>query len=160
VLRSDLLELLPDDPRASAVAGAARTLAELLTADPQWRPPALDGLQVIAQPHCHQHAVMGYRADLELLRAAGAQVTALAGCCGMAGNFGMEAGHYDVSVAVAEHSLLPALRAAAPGTVLLADGFSCRTQAEDLAAVRGVHLAQLLAGNPSTRSGDVLTREG
>jgi len=57
----------------------------------------------------------------------------------------MEAGHYDVSVAVAEHALLPALREAAPGTVLLADGFSCRTQADDLAGVQGRHLAEVLA---------------
>jgi hypothetical protein len=59
----------------------------------------------------------------------------------------MEAGHYDVSVAVAEHALLPALRDAAPGDVYLADGYSCRTQAEQLAGVQGVHLAQLLAAH-------------
>ena len=88
---------------------------------------------------------MGYRADLDLLERSGATVRALAGCCGLAGNFGMEAGHYDVSVAVAEAALLPALRGAGPGTVLLADGFSCRTQADDLAGVQGRHLAQLLA---------------
>ena len=58
---------------------------------------------------------MGFRADLDLLTGAGATVRALAGCCGLAGNFGMEAGHYDVSVAVAEHALLPALREARPG---------------------------------------------
>jgi FAD/FMN-containing dehydrogenase/Fe-S oxidoreductase len=146
-LRGDLPELLADDPRAARVAGAVRTLAELLTerVAAGWSAPDLSGLDVIAQPHCHQHAEMGYRADLALLRGAGARVQALAGCCGLAGNFGMEAGHYEVSVAVAEHALLPALRDAAPGTVLLADGFSCRTQADDLAGVRGRHLAQLLA---------------
>ncbi|HEY3437409.1 MAG TPA: FAD-binding and (Fe-S)-binding domain-containing protein [Actinotalea sp.] len=150
VLRSDLIDLLPDDPRAVAVAGATRTLAELLTdigpAGPgAWTPPSLDGVTVLAQPHCHHHSVMGYDADVALLRAAGAELTTLAGCCGLAGNFGMEKGHYDVSVAVAEHALLPALRDAAPGTVLLADGFSCRTQADQLAGEQGVHLAQLLA---------------
>ena len=151
LLRSDLVDLLPDDPRAAAVARATRTLAEVLTAPEQggtgaaWTPPSLEGVTVIAQPHCHQHSVMGYEADLTLLRAAGAEVTTLAGCCGLAGNFGMERGHYEVSVAVAENALLPALRDAAPGTVLLADGFSCRTQADDLAHVKGVHLAQLLA---------------
>jgi FAD/FMN-containing dehydrogenase/Fe-S oxidoreductase len=150
VLRSDLLDLLPDDPRAASVAAATRTLAELLTAPPPlgpqgWTPPSLDGVTVLAQPHCHHHSVMGYDADRALLRAAGAGLTTLAGCCGLAGNFGMEKGHYDVSVAVAESALLPALRAAQPGTVLLADGFSCRTQAADLAGARGVHLAELLA---------------
>jgi FAD/FMN-containing dehydrogenase/Fe-S oxidoreductase len=147
VLRGDLTELLPGDPRARAVAGATRTLAEtLLGGDPDvsWLTGRLAGRQVIAQPHCHQHAVLGYDADLAVLRAAGAQVRALAGCCGLAGNFGMESGHYEVSVAVAEQALLPALRSAAAGTVLLADGFSCRTQAAQLAGWPGLHLAQLL----------------
>jgi Fe-S oxidoreductase len=155
VLRSDLLDLLPDDPRAASVAAATRTLAELLTAPPPlgppgWTPPSLDGVTVLAQPHCHHHSVMGYDADRALLRAAGAGLTTLAGCCGLAGNFGMEKGHYDVSVAVAESALLPALRAAQPGTVLLADGFSCRTQAADLAGARAVHLAELLAASLPT----------
>jgi len=79
------------------------------------------------------------------LRATGAQITSLAGCCGLAGNFGMEKGHYETSVAVAENALLPALRAAQPGTVFIADGFSCRTQADQLAGVMGVSLAELLA---------------
>jgi len=153
LLRSDLVDLLPDDPRAAAIARQTRTLAELLTAPEPvgpgggWTPPSLVGTTVIAQPHCHQHSVMGYDADLALLRATGAEVTTLAGCCGLAGNFGMERGHYEISVAVAENALLPALRDAAPGTVLLADGFSCRTQANDLANVKGTHLAQLLAGH-------------
>jgi Fe-S oxidoreductase len=134
------------------VAQATHTLAELLTGGgPQspleWTPPSLAGVRVLAQPHCHQHAVRGYQADLELLARTGAQVDTVAGCCGLAGNFGMEKGHYDVSVAVAENGLLPALRAAEPGTVLLADGFSCRTQADQLAAASGTHLAQLLAAH-------------
>ncbi|WP_340295047.1 (Fe-S)-binding protein, partial [Aquipuribacter hungaricus] len=146
-LRGDLPELLADDERAARVSVAVRTLAEVLTerrAD-GWRVPDLTGVDVLAQPHCHQHAEMGFRADLDLLTGAGATVRALAGCCGLAGNFGMEAGHYEVSVAVAERALLPALREARPGTVLLADGFSCRTQADDLAGVQGQHLAELLA---------------
>lgn len=151
VLRSDLLDLLPDDARAPVVAAATLTLAELLTApEPvgpgeRWPVPSLAGTRVVAQPHCHQHAVMGYEADLALLRRAGADVRTLVGCCGLAGNFGMEKGHYDVSVAVAENALLPALRDAEPGTVFLADGFSCRTQADQLAGTPGVHLATLLA---------------
>ena len=154
VLRSDLGDLFPGDARASAVAAATRTLAELLTAPPplgpgpQWAPPDLTGTRVIAQPHCHHYSVMGYGPDRALLSAAGATVTTLAGCCGLAGNFGMEKGHYEVSAAVAELALLPALRQAAPGTVFLADGFSCRTQADQLGGVRGQHLAQILASPP------------
>jgi len=153
VLRSDLLELLPDDPRARAVADATRTLAELLTAPVPvgpgegWRVPDLSGVTAVVQPHCHHHSVMTWTADRRLLTDAGAQFSALAGCCGLAGNFGMEKGHYDVSVAVAENALLPALRDAAPGDVYLADGFSCRTQADQLAGVQGIHLAELLAAH-------------
>ncbi len=149
-LRSDLVELFPGDPRAEAVSRSVCTLAELLTGARRpvdWHPPDLTGVPVLVQPHCHHHAVMGFTADRLLLAETGADVTVLAGCCGLAGNFGMEKGHYDVSVAVAETSLLPALRTRPQGTVVLADGFSCRTQAEQLGGVRAVHMAQLLAGS-------------
>jgi Fe-S oxidoreductase len=147
VLRHDALALLGhDDPAAAAVARAAATLAELLAATPGWRPPDLRGVVAVAQPHCHQHAVLGWDADRALLAGAGAEVTAVGGCCGLAGNFGAERGHYDVSVAVAETALLPAVRAAGPDAVLLADGFSCRTQLAHLAGRRALHLAELLAG--------------
>ncbi len=145
VLRSDIHELLPDNDDAMAVAGSVRTLAELLTQTPGWTPPDLSGVEVVAQPHCHQHAVLGWKADADLLKAGGAQVRRLAGCCGLAGNFGVEIGHYEVSVAVAEQHLLPALDAA-PDAVVLADGFSCRTQVADLRDRPAVHLAQLLDG--------------
>jgi len=152
VLRSDLLDLFPDDPRAVAVAGATRTFAELLT-DPAtapkpesgWRMPDLSDLKAVVQPHCHHHSVMGFQADEKLLRGAGAQLEILAGCCGLAGNFGMQKGHYDVSVAVAQNALLPALHAAQDGTEYLADGFSCRTQAVHLAGVEGKALVEVLA---------------
>ncbi|WP_264071335.1 FAD-binding and (Fe-S)-binding domain-containing protein [Mycolicibacterium komossense] len=143
VLRSDAAELV-GGAAADRVAGATRTLAELLT-ERGWDPPSLVGRQVIAQPHCHHHAVMGWSPDAQLLRGAGAELSRLSGCCGLAGNFGVEKGHYDVSVAVAEQQLLPAVRAAAPATAILADGYSCRTQLDDLTERGGVHLAQLLA---------------
>lgn len=143
VLRSDVHELLPGDQDAAAVAGSVRTLAELLSQTPGWSPPDLSGVDVVAQPHCHQHAVLGWKADADLLQAGGARVRRLAGCCGLAGNFGVEIGHYEVSVAVAEQNLLPALDAA-PDAVVLADGFSCRTQVADLRDRPAVHLAQLL----------------
>ncbi|MEV5750712.1 FAD-linked oxidase C-terminal domain-containing protein [Actinoallomurus sp. NPDC052308] len=144
VLRSDALELL-DEAVAAPVAERTRTLAELLAETPDWRPPSFDGTTVVAQPHCHHHAVMGWGQDAEMLKNAGADVRRLGGCCGLAGNFGVEKGHYEVSVAVAEHQLLPALREADADTVVLADGFSCRTQIADLSPRQGVHLAQLLA---------------
>ncbi|MGL5859100.1 MAG: FAD-binding and (Fe-S)-binding domain-containing protein [Angustibacter sp.] len=147
VLRGDAAELVAeaDRPAADAVAGATRTLAELLTQTPGWSPPDLSEVQAVAQPHCHQHAVMGWDADAALLRRAGADVRPVGGCCGLAGNFGVERGHHDVSVAVAEHQLLPAVRALPPDATILADGFSCRTQLDDLARTRSEHLAELLA---------------
>ena len=147
VLRDDLLDLLPEDPRSMLVSGATRTLAEVLSAVPASarRLPSLEGVEIVAQPHCHHYSVMGWDTDQALLESLGARVRRLEGCCGLAGNFGMEAGHYDLSVAVASHSLLPSL-SAQPDAVYLADGFSCRTQAAQLAGRGGVHLATLLAG--------------
>ena len=147
VLRDDLLDLLPDDPRSALVSGATHTLAEVLAAVPESSRnlPSLEGVEIVAQPHCHHYSVMGWDTDQALLESLGARVTRLEGCCGLAGNFGMEAGHYDLSVAVASHSLLPSL-SAQPDAVYLADGFSCRTQAAQLAGRGGVHLATLLAG--------------
>jgi Fe-S oxidoreductase len=72
-------------------------------------------------------------------------VTRLGGCCGLAGNWGVERGHHDVSVTIAEQQLLPAVRDLDAGAVVLADGFSCRTQLDQLAGRRGQHLAELLA---------------
>ena len=147
VLRDDLLDLLPEDPRSLLVSSATRTLAEVLSAVPASARclPSLEGVEIVAQPHCHHYSVMGWDTDQALLESLGARVRRLEGCCGLAGNFGMEAGHYDLSVAVASHSLLPSL-SAQPDAVYLADGFSCRTQAAQLAGRGGVHLATLLAG--------------
>jgi len=144
VLRGDALDLI-GGPEAERVAGATRTLAELLTATPGWAPPPLEGLEVVAQPHCHHNSVLGWSADAALLARAGARVTRLGGCCGLAGNWGVERGHHDVSVTIAEQQLLPAVRNAGADAVVLADGFSCRTQLDQLADRRGLHLAELLA---------------
>ncbi|MDO5722558.1 MAG: FAD-binding and (Fe-S)-binding domain-containing protein [Actinomycetaceae bacterium] len=154
VLRDDLKDLGVKHPQVEAVVSATMTLAELLTAEAPRGPrgrewlPNLDGVEVVAQPHCHHYSVMGWSADRKLLQEAGATVTELSGCCGLAGNFGMEKGHYDTSVAVAERSLLPALERH-PHAVYLADGFSCRTQAQQLAGRDGVHLATLLRQVPA-----------
>lgn len=151
VLRSDLLELLPTDENAREVAEGVQTLAELLVEaiGRGWQPPSLRGETIVVQPHCHHQAVMKYRADVEVLEATGATIVAVEGCCGLAGNFGMERGHYEVSVAVAENGILPVLREY-PEALILADGFSCQTQIEQLAARKSMHLASLLT-RASTR---------
>ncbi|MFC8226813.1 FAD-binding and (Fe-S)-binding domain-containing protein [Streptomyces sp. NPDC057287] len=144
-LRTDLPELLPDDPRAAGLAGSVRTLAQYLEEyAPEWTPPRLDR-RVAGQTHCHQHAVLGDAAERRLREKAGLTGELSGGCCGLAGNFGFEKGHWEVSVACAEDQLLPSVRAAEPGTELLADGFSCRTQLEQLAGRRARHLAEVLA---------------
>ncbi|GGS51087.1 FAD-binding and (Fe-S)-binding domain-containing protein [Streptomyces cinerochromogenes] len=144
-LRGDLPELLPDDPRAAQLAAAVLTFAETLERHaPDWIPPAVDR-PVAGQTHCHQHAVLGDTPDRRLRAAAGLTGELSGGCCGLAGNFGFEKGHFDVSRACAEEQLLPTVRHAPPGTVVLADGFSCRTQLEQLAGIRGRHLAEVLA---------------
>jgi len=148
VFRSDAAELITDDADVGRLRDHTVTLAELLTEHtPGWTAPSLSGLQAMAQVHCHQHAVLGWDADRKLLESAGAKAEPLeSGCCGLAGNFGFEAGHLDVSVACAESVLLPAVRAADRGVVLLADGFSCRTQIHQLdsGGREAVHLAELL----------------
>jgi len=141
-LRSDVRELV-DSPAAQRVADGVLTFAELVTRL-ELPVPDLTGVEVVAQPHCHQSAVLGWGVDEALLRRAGATVTRVDGCCGLAGNFGVEKGHYEVSVAVAETHLLPSLRAH-PDAVVLADGMSCRIQVDDLTARPTMHLAELLA---------------
>ncbi|MFI9492199.1 MULTISPECIES: FAD-binding and (Fe-S)-binding domain-containing protein [Streptomyces] len=146
-LRSDVPRLL-DTPEAHATAARVGTFAEfLLEQAPDYVPPQV-GARSLSQTHCHQHADGGTGADEELLRRAGVDNTRVpSSCCGLAGNFGFEREHYDISVAAAEEALLPALRAAAPDTVVLADGFSCRTQIQQLGDRTPVHLAELLAGS-------------
>ncbi|MDN5771115.1 MAG: FAD-binding oxidoreductase [Microlunatus sp.] len=144
VWRSDAADLLPDDPRVPAMATGILTLAELLARTPAWTPPDLTGTEIVAQPHCHHAAVLGWQADAALLKRSGATVTTLGGCCGLAGNFGVEKGHYEVSVAIAEHDLLPTV-AAHPDAIVLADGFSCRTQLAELADRDAITLAELLS---------------
>jgi Fe-S oxidoreductase len=151
VFRSDMHEFFPDDQDAHRLKDHVVTLAELLTEHTDgWQPPqAPSGTKAIAQVHCHQHAILKWEADSRLLERAGVHAEQLdSGCCGLAGNFGFTAGHGEVSRALAEQTLLPRVREADDGTVVLADGFSCRTQIADLDSNgrEGVHLAELLAG--------------
>jgi len=143
LFRGDLPALLPGDARAELLAARTFTFAELLARAPI--PFANLDLDAITQVHCHQHAVLGFGADESALAAAGVRNTTLdSGCCGLAGNFGFERGHYDVSKAVAEDRMLPAIRATSPETVVVSDGFSCRTQIAQESGRTPVHLAELL----------------
>ncbi len=144
VLRRDAAELVPDDPLTEALSSSTVTFAELLGRS-DWQPPDVS-TDALVQTHCHQHAVLGFGPDRALMAKAGIRADIPdSGCCGLAGNFGFERGHYDVSRAVGERVLLPAVRAADPDTAVVADGFSCRTQIAHGTSRRAVHLAELLA---------------
>ncbi len=152
-IRDDYPALLKGDLRARAetVAGACQTFEELLdgalsreTGRPlRLRPgPA----QILVQPHCHQRSLVGVGPMLRLLRRIpGADVIDIdAGCCGMAGSFGYEREHYEISRRVGEQRLLPAVRQAGPGAVIVAPGFSCRLQIEHFTGRQALHPAELL----------------
>jgi FAD/FMN-containing dehydrogenase/Fe-S oxidoreductase len=147
--RDDWARLLPQDRRVEEVAAASRpALALVAELAAQGRLRFRAGGRAILHCHCHEKA-LGFAAAT---RAALAAVPGLevedpdAGCCGMSGVFGYEAEHYELSVAMAERALLPAVRAAAPGTAILATGTSCRTQIRDLGGRAAVHPLEFLAG--------------
>ncbi|MGW2254631.1 FAD-binding and (Fe-S)-binding domain-containing protein [Kitasatospora sp. NPDC001660] len=144
-LREDLPRLLGADGRP--LAQHTRTFAEFLDEYAPDAPLPRIPRDAVTQTHCHQHAVLGSAADRRVEARLGLHNRVLdSGCCGLAGNFGFEQGHFEVSEAIAERVLLPELRSAAPDTVVLADGFSCRTQITQLAeGRRALHLAELIA---------------
>jgi len=144
VFRDELPNLFPTDAVAQALSRQAVTLDELLVRDGGWRPPRLERRAVV-HGHCHQKAVLGLSAQAKVLEAVGLQAQVLdSGCCGLAGGFGYEREHHAVSVACGERVLLPAVRAAPQGTLVIADGFSCREQIRQLTGRRALHLAQVL----------------
>jgi Fe-S oxidoreductase len=144
VFRDELPNLFPDDHQARRLAAQSRTFAEQL-ARLDWQLPRL-GRRALYHGHCHQKAVMGTAADDEILERLGLEVERPdSGCCGLAGSFGYEDGEpYEVSIKAGERVLLPAVREAAPDALVIADGFSCRTQIEHGTSRRPLHLAQVL----------------
>ncbi|MFI6854938.1 (Fe-S)-binding protein [Streptomyces sp. NPDC050416] len=159
VFRADAPELMPADPDVRRLAGQVRTFAEQLVhhAPDGWRPPR-PARRATVQTHCHQHAITKFDADRELMRRARPDADVLdEGCCGLAGNFGFEHGHHEVSMAAAEQGVLPAVRGAAPGSLLLVDGFGCRTQIDQGdTGRRALHLAEVTGprhgGHPPVRA--------
>ena len=148
VFKDELLELFPKDERAQRMSRQVWLLADWLAAKaPDWMPGRLEGAHVLVHGHCHHKAVFGGPAsEIALLKRAGANVEAIkAGCCGMAGPFGFEKDKYEVSKTIARDGLMPAVDAAGPLTVILADGFSCREQIQQLGHKQALHFAELLA---------------
>jgi Fe-S oxidoreductase len=145
-LRDEYLEFYPDDEDARAVAGATRLLEELLLERPGLTLQAA-GRKVYLHNHCHSRALVGSGPLLELLRKAGAEVQESgAGCCGMAGSFGYEREHYEVSMQIGGMQLFPEVTAAIEGgAVVVAPGTSCRTQVRDGTGESAIHPAVFLA---------------
>jgi len=145
VFRDELPRLFPGDPLARKLSQQAVFLTEFLVRAGSLPPGRMQG-RAIVQPHCHERASLCLDDDLAVLRATGLDLTVLdAGCCGMAGAFGFEDRHFEVSRAVGERVLLPAVRAAAPGTYVVTNGFSCREQITQLTGRRVWHVAEILA---------------
>ncbi len=145
VFQDELRDLLPNDERALLLSRQTRMLSEQLTGT-AFTPPNLQGRHIVVHGHCHQKALMTMKGEIALLQATGATVDHLdSGCCGMAGPFGFERDKFAVSQTLAERVLLPAVRAAAPETLLVSNGFSCREQISQNSPRRALHLAEVLA---------------
>lgn len=148
VFKDELIELFPHEPRAAQLRQQVWLLADWLANHaPQFTPGNLTGAQILVHGHCHHKAVFGGAAnEIAILRKAGATVEPIqAGCCGMAGPFGFEAGKFEVSKAIARQELMPAVEAASSTTIIVSDGFSCREQIAQLSHRRAMHFAEVLA---------------
>jgi Fe-S oxidoreductase len=143
--RDELLGLFPGNERAQRLAEQMKFITEFVAGMGEDLLPRLGG-KALVQIHCHHHAIIKPSAQKKVLDTVGIDYEVLAsGCCGMAGAFGFEAKKYDVSKAIGERVLLPAVRKAAPDTTIVANGFSCREQIEQATGRTAMHIAELLA---------------
>lgn len=142
-LRDELPNLFPDDERADRVRRQSYLFGEFL-AESDFKPPPLER-RALVHVHCHQHAVLGQQSDEEIMQRIGLDYRVLdSGCCGMAGSFGFEHDHYDVSQAAAERVLLPEVRQTAASDLVITNGFSCREQIGQGSQRQALHLAEVL----------------
>jgi FAD/FMN-containing dehydrogenase/Fe-S oxidoreductase len=153
VFRDELVNLFPDLPEARALSERVLVLSEFLARHARDFRPRLAG-RALVHAHCHHKAIMRIDDEREVLEAAGLETSVLdSGCCGMAGAFGFEPEHYDLSMKVGERVLLPAIRHAPADTIIVADGFSCREQIRQGTGKWALHLAEVLAAaNPNPAS--------
>jgi FAD/FMN-containing dehydrogenase/Fe-S oxidoreductase len=148
VFKDELLQFFPQDQRARRLSNQVWLLTDWLAVHaPDFAANRLAGAHILVHGHCHHKAVFGGTArQIEFLRHTGATVQPIqAGCCGMAGPFGLQADKFEVSKTIAQDGLLPAVQSAGPLTLLVADGFSCREQISQLAGRQAQHSVELLA---------------
>jgi Fe-S oxidoreductase len=145
IFRDELANLFPNHRNAWRLSGQSYVLSEFLMKKVEnYQPPRL-ARKALLHGHCHHKSVIGMEDELELLKKMGlAFEEPERGCCGMAGSFGIEAPHYDVSMKVGEQHLLPAVRQADNAMLIVANGFSCKEQILQGAGRRALHLAELL----------------
>jgi Fe-S oxidoreductase/FAD/FMN-containing dehydrogenase len=143
--RDELPGLMPHDEDAKRLSLQSLTLAEFLQEHaPDWEPPRLSG-KALVHGHCHHEAVMGMSAEKKLYEKMGLDFEVLdSGCCGLAGSFGFEREHDEISREIGEQRLMPMVREAPEEAILVADGFSCKTQIEEMTDRRALHTAQVL----------------
>jgi FAD/FMN-containing dehydrogenase/Fe-S oxidoreductase len=147
--RDELVGLFPGHERAQRLSGQTRFLTEFIGSTLNDKTPFASGAgrTALVQLHCHHHAVLDPKAENAVLDKLGLDYEVLpSGCCGMAGSFGFEAGKYKVSLAAADRVLVPRVRAASEDTLIVANGFSCREQIEQMTGRTTMHVAELLAG--------------
>ncbi len=142
VLKDELIQLFPHDADAQRLGKQTYTLSGFLL-ERKWKPPVL-ARKALVHGHCHHKAVLGWEKEQQMIRQALPEHEIVdSGCCGMAGSFGYEADKYDVSMQIGERRLLPKVREAGDGTLIVADGFSCHGQIETQGRTP-LHIAQVL----------------
>lgn len=159
--RDELINLVPADWDAQRLSKQVFTLGEFLQDVAEgYEPPKLDR-KAVFHGHCHHRSIMGIGPERKIMENMGVDyMIPRASCCGMAGAFGLEAEHYDVSVKVGEHEILPAVRPAEDEALVITDGFSCREQIEQLTGRHALHLAEVLdMAYRQNRNGQTDSRE-
>jgi Fe-S oxidoreductase len=153
VFRDELLNLYPKDERARRVSRQTFLLSEFLEKKAKhFQLPKL-GRKALVHGHCHHKSVMRMTDEEAVLRKMGIEFqTPAPGCCGMAGAFGFESDKFEISVAIGELELLPAVRKASPECLIIADGFSCREQIAQCTNRQALHLAEVISMATRDRS--------
>ncbi|MGE4110430.1 MAG: FAD-binding and (Fe-S)-binding domain-containing protein [Burkholderiales bacterium] len=145
VFRDELLNLFPDNELARKLSRQTQLFSDFLMGISDWDAPQLGG-EALVHGHCHQKSLFGMAAEMALLKRLGIRArTVESGCCGMAGAFGFNPRHYDVSLKAGEAALLPAVRAADEHTMIVASGYSCREQIAQLTERDALHVAEVVA---------------